>query len=153
MKDKEFEKKRKQFRNLIDNLADDNSLAKQTVDVAILDRSEKFCDTYTKLLEEHGLTVFATKNEFDYIPFIGEITPQIIILSFEIPSMNGCEICSRLKQKIGYYKIPICITVNDDSLDLEVLKKKYRADKIISKNWGATDELELLDWVLARIKK
>lgn len=147
MKINELEIKRQQFRTLLDNLTFDNSLDIQTVDVAILDRDERFCDLYRKKLEQNGLTVFATKSEIEYIQFIGKVIPQKIVLSLELLLTNGCEICSHLKQKIGYYKIPICIIANDNSLNLDALKEKCKADKIISKNWGSTDELELLKFI------
>ncbi|ACK50944.1 two component transcriptional regulator, LuxR family [Methylocella silvestris BL2] len=61
----------------------------------------------TEALEREGLTVFAAIDGQSALNSLAEITPDLILLDARMPSMDGFQLCRRIKQEPHFSHVPI----------------------------------------------
>lgn len=112
-----------------------NSHSKQTVTalentckVAYVDNDLASQHNLTKYLEPSLFSIVAIKDAMNAFSELIEFKPSLIILSVEMPELNGYELCSLLKKHHDFQKVPI-IMVNE-ARELINTNKSKRAGAI-----------------------
>lgn len=114
-----------------------NSHSKQTVTalentckVAYVDNDLAAQHNLTKYLEPSLFSIVAILDAMNAFSELIESQPSLIILSVEMPELNGYELCSLLKNHHDFQKVPI-IMVNE-APELINISKSKRAGAIAS---------------------
>ena len=66
-------------------------------------------------LEARNLKVFTTTEAREVLPLARSVQPDLVILDYEMPEMNGDEVCRLLKADEATAKIPVLILTSHDS--------------------------------------
>lgn len=86
----------------------------QTPRILVVDDDPLLLRVVGQLLSVHGEVSFATRAE-DALRLLGESTPDVILLDFEMPHMSGTELCRTIKRDPAWSSIPILfVTSNSD---------------------------------------
>lgn len=75
--------------------------------ILIVDDSEETLGMLRTILGEEGYTVSVATSGEKAMSRIHQITPDLILLDVVMPSLNGFEVCKRLKEVPAYSTIPI----------------------------------------------
>jgi CheY-like chemotaxis protein len=60
-----------------------------------------------KVMEFHGANVYAAHNGIDGLKMLTNMTPSLILLDLSMPQMDGWEVLSTLRGKIGLAQLPV----------------------------------------------
>ena len=123
-----------------------NSLAKEQIDILIVDDEKSIVDFIKMGLEAEGYTVYSAFNGNEAIELAQKINPHVIILDIMLPGMNGYEVCSRIKKSI---KTSIIMLTARDDVDDKVRGLDTGADDYMAKPFSFK---ELLARINARIR-
>ena len=75
--------------------------------ILIIDDNEDILFMLQAVLQVKGYTV-AIKNNIEYLEsFVGEVSPQAILMDMLLCGADGREICKRLKTNMAFSSIPI----------------------------------------------
>lgn len=86
--------------------------------IMIIDDSPDILQMLTDILDHHGYRVNPFTSGITALESTALETPDLILLDIEMPSMNGYEICSRLKSSEMTSKVPVIfISGHDDATD------------------------------------
>jgi len=72
----------------------------------------------TELLENEGLNVITAPNGKIGVEMAKSAHPDLIILDFEMPELNGLETCKMIKQDSTILNIPIILMTSNTQEDL-----------------------------------
>ncbi|MEM7594794.1 MAG: response regulator [Cyanobacteria bacterium P01_A01_bin.83] len=107
-----------------------NSHSKQTVlaledtcKVAYVDNDPAAHQDLTKYLEQNLFSVLSIQDGMDAFGELIEFEPSLILLSVEMPEINGYELCTLLKNHYDFQSIPI-IMVNETPERVNLSKSK-----------------------------
>lgn len=113
--------------------------------ILIVDDNPDILDVLTIALQSDGYTVTEAKNGKEAVAKVKEFPPDLIILDYMMPEMNGYEVAEALKKDILYRHIPIImLTAKGEVLD-KIKGIEAGADDYVVKPF---EPLELL----ARVK-
>jgi CheY-like chemotaxis protein len=60
-------------------------------------------------LESRNLKVFTTSSAAEVLKLAEAVRPDLVVLDYEMPEMNGDEVCRRLRQSAATKQIPVLI--------------------------------------------
>jgi CheY-like chemotaxis protein len=58
-------------------------------------------------IEAGGYTFIGVKNGLECLGLLGRITPKLILLDIEMPTIDGFETCRRIRRMHGMERVPI----------------------------------------------
>ena len=103
------------------------------MDVLLADDDNAMRLYFTKFLEKKGYNVIACSNGKDAWAEFEKKPVQLVLLDWNMPGMNGAELCERIKQsRNDFYTYVILITSRADSDDI-VVGLESGADDYITK--------------------
>ena len=123
-----------------------NPLAKEQINILIVDDEKSIVDFIKMGLEAEGYTVHSAFDGNEAIELAKKINPHIIILDVMLPGMDGYEVCSRIKKAI---KTSIIMLTARDDVDDKVRGLDTGADDYMAKPFSFK---ELLARINARIR-
>jgi len=123
-----------------------NQLAKEQINILIVDDEKSIVDFIKMGLEAEGYTVHSAFDGNEAIELAKKINPHIIILDVMLPGMDGYEVCSRIKKAI---KTSIIMLTARDDVDDKVRGLDTGADDYMAKPFSFK---ELLARINARIR-
>ncbi|MEA5508797.1 hybrid sensor histidine kinase/response regulator [Crocosphaera sp. UHCC 0190] len=95
------------------------------------------------MLSEQGYKVRKALNGQTALKTIYQVPPDLILLDINMPSMNGYEVCKKLKKEAGIRDIPVIfISALDDVLDkvkafevggVDYITKPFQAEEVIAR--------------------
>lgn len=99
-------------------------------------------------LEEHGYDTIIVYNGLDALAKARSEKPDLILLDFTLPKLQGNAICRELKSDPQYAHIPIILlsAYRKDQID-----EVQRADFYMGKPYEAEDLLQKVDELIAKI--
>lgn len=95
------------------------TLGKQLPRILIIDDSPTSIRLVSHFVRDLGNVHFATSGEAG-IALAGELLPDLILLDFEMPGLDGLGTCQRLKQQTELSDIPVIFITAHSSVDHEV---------------------------------
>lgn len=75
--------------------------------VFLLDDDKIFLNFYQSLLIAKGYDVFATDNAYKFLLYAKEIRPDIIMVDYNMPQINGVEVIDKIRNMSSLKQVPI----------------------------------------------
>ncbi|MEI6043083.1 MAG: response regulator [Chloroflexota bacterium] len=100
------------------------------------------------LLQEHfealGYEVVVVHTGNEVVPAVDHFNPDVIILDYLLPDLNGIEVCKKLKCDLQMRLTPILMYSAEDNLQNMVRAYEAGADYYVVKNEESNKVLQLL---------
>ena len=96
-------------------------------------------------LERSGYVVSLARNGVEAFRLVGSQPYDILVTDFEMPGLNGQELCHRIRNELKLDDLIIAMcSAKGLELDRETLKAKYGISEIVSKPFSIRDLTLLL---------
>lgn len=127
---------------------DSGATTSAEIKVLVVEDDEYLTSAYDLKLTRSGFAVKTASNGRRALEVMKDFQPDIILLDLAMPSMNGSEFLTVLRQNSDYKNIPVVVATNSSAEDetLQKVKSLGIADSIVK------SELSLNDLV-ARLRK
>ena len=114
--------------------------------ILVVDDDPDFLDIVTKILEKvPDIEIRTTASGFDAGMLVAEWLPDLILLDFIMPDLDGFEVTSKIKSNPRLKKIPIiAVTSITDPHELEKVKTS-RVDTVVTKPIESESFLKKID--------
>jgi len=109
--------------------------------VLLIEDSQTQAKQIRDVLESVGLTVSVANDGPEGIREALENPPDLIVLDIKLPSMDGYQVCRRLKRDKNTAHIPVIMLTVSDSSEATVQGLEVGADDYIPKDNWATENL------------
>jgi len=113
-------------------------LSEETRSVLIVDDEKAIRETLQELLRRAGLKVRTAENGVVALRMVAEEAPNLILMDYQMPEMDGVTTCERLKANPDTARIPVLLATRSQ-VDLASLTyadgfmvKPYRQDVLFS---------------------
>lgn len=107
--------------------------------ILVIDDNEIFRLLLAEWLNTEGFYPITAEDGFSGIRLAQTYHPDIILCDFNMPAMNGVEVCQKLQSDLNTADIPFCFLTSETSLK-ESSIQRLGGRKVISKAMGF-DEL------------
>lgn len=77
--------------------------------ILLIENDEKLVEVLREILEQAGHELLVYPETYDIRPIVSEYNPDLVLLDFLLPGINGGELCSQLKRMDKYQHIPVII--------------------------------------------
>lgn len=109
--------------------------------VLLVEDSPTQAKQISQILSEAGFSVRHVMDGPDAIQEVLENRPDLIVLDVRLPTMDGFQVCSRLKRNPDTKSIPIIILTSQDSAKQTMAGLQSGADDYIAKDEFALETL------------
>jgi len=135
---------------MIKSEIENEELMKASKKIAVLDDEPDILELLMINLKKNGYSTYGFENGNDFIKFLKDNKPDLVILDLMLPDIDGIEICKDMKKKKEYSKIPIImLTAKTDEMD-KVLGLELGADDYITKPFSMREFLARVKAVIRR---
>lgn len=118
--------------------------------ILIADDDELVRETLTFLLDEHGYRVTAVANGREALERIAAVHPDLIILDFLMPGINGLQVYRCLRCDPAVRDIPVIFLSGQVSIRQEIRKMQEARILFIEKPCGAVELFEHVDGIIGK---
>lgn len=77
--------------------------------ILIVENDDKLVEILNEFLPEQGYRVKFLPQAYDIRPIVKEYKPDLVLLDFLLPGVNGGELCSQIKRSEQLSHIPVII--------------------------------------------
>ncbi len=112
--------------------------------VLVVDDEEELADTVELLLTARGFRVFKVHDGAAAVTATAELLPDLVLLDYELPELDGIEVLSRLRADEGTRDIPVLLS-SAAKVSLADIK---RAEGFLAKPFQEAMLYEMVDRVL-----
>ncbi|MGH2497612.1 MAG: response regulator transcription factor [Ktedonobacteraceae bacterium] len=117
--------------------------------ILIVEDEVDICNLIRAQLEAEGHTVFQAFDGLTALTIVDEQRPQLVVLDWMLPGMDGLSVCRKLRQN---YLMPIImLTARTEEID-RVLGLEVGADDYISKPFSIREVLARVRAMLRRVE-
>lgn len=102
--------------------------------ILLIEDSETQALRVTAILEGEGLLVHRTASAEEALDRLAEFSPDLIMVDYHLPGMEGDEFCRQIRMNKGTESIPLLILTDDTKGDIERQGLESGADDHISKS-------------------
>lgn len=92
-------------------------------------------------LRRHGMDVVIAEDGPEALRAVDEYQPALVVLDINLPSMDGYQVCRRIKRDPNTAHIPVIMLTSADSSDAALRGLEAGADDYIPKDVFATENL------------
>jgi len=114
-------------------------IAAERPTILVIDDDHMLLKMISRILEQAGFSVTTADNGEEGLQKPAENTPDLIILDFMLPHMNGLEVCRRLKGSPDTGLIPVIMLTSDDFIDTKVAGFELGVHDYITKPFNAQE--------------
>ncbi|MBE9600756.1 PleD family two-component system response regulator [Pedobacter sp. MC2016-24] len=109
--------------------------------ILVVENDQSLIDILEEVFEEEGYRYTIFNDVLDILPLVDEYQPDLVLLDFVLPRINGGELCSQLKSVSGTQDIPVIIysaapkaflSLGDYGCDL-FIPKPFDLDELVQK--------------------
>src|SRR5258708_3626344 len=116
--------------------------------ILVVEDEVDLCNLIRSKLEAEGHTIFQAFDGLTALTLVEEHRPQLVILDWMLPGMDGLAVCRQLRQN---YLMPIImLTARPEEID-RVLGLEVGADDYISKPFSIREVLARVRAILRRV--
>lgn len=90
--------------------------------ILIIDDNEDILSMLKIMLELEGYRISIKENAIEIITFIGEISPDVILMDMLLSGADGREICKQLKAVSLFSKIPVIMISAHSEAKIECME-------------------------------
>ena len=112
--------------------------------ILVVDDNEKIRRIFKRILSKEGFDVHLAENAEEALSVIND-SFALVISDFEMPGMNGAELCREIKKRFGK-RMPVIIVSSMISPERMIQIKKSGADDVLDKTSG-------IDTLVTLVKK
>ena len=90
----------------------------------LVDDDEHTCDAMRRLLERTGYAVACSCNGDDALTLLADLTPDLVILDWMMPGMDGLEVLRRIRANDAMRDLPVLMysAAHDVKMEREALR-------------------------------
>jgi len=119
--------------------------------VLIVDDEQDILDLIAFNLRQEGFSVLTADNGHAAIDLLVKKHPDLVILDWMMPSMDGLEVCRRIRKNTETSRIPvIMLTAKSDTVD-KVVGLEIGADDYLTKPFHVRELLARINSLLRRV--
>jgi CheY-like chemotaxis protein len=104
--------------------------------VLVVDDDESTCDALQRLLSRMGYTATTAHSGREALDVAETIRPDVIVLDWMMPEMDGLEVLRRLRETPATKDVPVLLYSAVDNPDLIGEAEKLGAQKCLLKSGG-----------------
>ena len=104
--------------------------------VLVVDDDESTCDALQRLLSRMGYAASCVTDGREALDVAGSIRPDIIVLDWMMPGMDGLEVLRRLRAAPATKDVPVVLYSAVDNPDLIGQAKQLGAQDCVLKSGG-----------------
>ena len=104
--------------------------------VLVVDDDEFTCDAIRRLLSRMGYTTACAQSGADALKLLEEIRPDIIVLDWMMPQMDGLEVLKKLRADPKTKDVPVLVYSAADDPQMKKQAAKFGAQEIVLKSGG-----------------
>ena len=104
--------------------------------VLIVDDDEFTCDAIRRLLGRMGYTTACANSGDDALDLLEKVRPDVIVLDWMMPKMNGLEVLKHLKADARMKDVPVLIYSAADDAAMKKQAEKLGAEECVLKSGG-----------------
>ncbi len=119
--------------------------------ILIVDDEPGIRDVLKELLERRGYQISTSANGEDAVEVIRDILPQVVILDYLMPGMDGLEVLSKIKKE--YPEVLVAILTGAGSEYIAVKAMKLGADDYICKPIEKERLYTIIDELIEKFKQ
>jgi putative two-component system response regulator len=117
--------------------------------VLVVDDNEGAARHLERLLSKYGFHVDVAHDGHEALQLVGAAKPDLVLLDVVLPTLDGFEVCRRLKQEATTRLLPVVLITAHGERDKRILGAQAGADDFLSK---PVDSQELLARVTSLIR-
>jgi two-component system, OmpR family, phosphate regulon response regulator PhoB len=104
--------------------------------VLVVDDDEFTCDAIRRLLGRMGYTTACANNGDDALNLLEQIHPDVIVLDWMMPQMDGMEVLRKLRADPRTKDVPVLVYSAADDPAMQRQAAKLGAQEIVLKSGG-----------------
>ena len=104
--------------------------------VLVVDDDESTCDALRRLLSRMGYAAACATNGHDALDVVGQMRPDVIVLDWMMPDMDGLEVLRRLRAQPATRDVPVVLYSAVDNPDMRGEAQKLGAQDCVLKSGG-----------------
>ena len=104
--------------------------------VLVVDDDEFTCDAIRRLLSRMGYTTACAHSGSDALNLLQDIKPDIIVLDWMMPQMDGLEVLRKLRADPKTKDVPVLVYSAADDAAMQKQAAKLGAQEIVLKSGG-----------------
>jgi CheY-like chemotaxis protein len=117
--------------------------------ILIVDDERPFCNATAEILNFHGYQTFAAYNADDAISILKDVTPDLIIVDFRMPQIDGIDLLRSLSPKPSLLHTPF-IMISGNAMDADWGQAwQAGADAFLAKPFKVEELLNMIDHILS----
>jgi len=116
--------------------------------ILIVDDDLSICDVLQELLIPMGYDVIVSEGTKDIESLVAEENPDLIVLDYLLPFINGGDLCNQLKKNKKYAKIPVIIYSAYPKVMMSL--GDYSFDAFIAKPFDLNEMVRNVEILLAK---
>jgi CheY-like chemotaxis protein len=101
-------------------------------------------------LEVAGYQVTAASDGAEALRHLEQGDPDLIVTDHEMPNMNGCQLCERIRSVDRFKNTPIImLSAKGLELDDSMVRAQFRVSEVVSKPFSPSELVSRVQQVLA----
>lgn len=101
--------------------------------IAIIEDDAMISQMYRMKFEMDGFDVEISNNGFDGLKMLDDFRPNLLLLDFFLPEMNGVEIIEKIRANTHLSNLPVIILTNADKSEITENLDKFNIAAYIVK--------------------
>ena len=104
--------------------------------VLVIDDDESTCDALRRLLSRMGYAATCAMSGHDALDVVGQVRPDVIVLDWMMPDMDGLEVLRRLRSQPQTKDVPVVLYSAVDNPDMRAQAQRLGAQECVLKSGG-----------------
>jgi DNA-binding response OmpR family regulator len=125
-----------------------NHPTKKNLTILLVEDDESLAEVLTGLFSDEGYRIRCIKGADDILPLIDQFRPDLVLLDYVLPKVNGGELCSQIKKHRDFCSIPVIIYSAFSRVLLSL--GDYGCDVFMEKPFDINDLLKKIEKLTAR---
>lgn len=118
-----------------------NHPTKKNLNILLVEDDESLTEILTELFSDEGYRIRCIRGTDDILPLMDQFRPDLVLLDYVLPKVNGGELCSQIKKHQDFCSIPVIIysaysrvllSLGDYGCDV-FMEKPFDLDELLKK--------------------
>ena len=104
--------------------------------ILVVDDDESTCDALQRLLSRMGYAASCATNGHEALDVVGHVRPDVIVLDWMMPDLDGLEVLRRLRADPATRDVPVVLYSAVDNPEMRSQAAKMGAQDCVLKSGG-----------------